>query len=1080
MAARIPTQNNLGEVIKSLNENLSAFSSLMQIVSGILDDKSVFLQKDYNKRVKTIEKRISSIFGPDGLMDTIVSQIEQTISRSTKGKLETLEKESIKPVIDAIKAISNILDNRYLTGFTVGRTMMIRRNLRGVERTFDQLFKFINRLGKKNLNTKAVKQLNLLAHIVGKITKMVTALILLGPVFLAFIIMSPVLVIGFWVLIRVLNLMSRIADGVRFGRRGILGLMRVRAMILVIGIIAVSLVIIGAMALLVVKLAVPILAMFGIIILIMLGLRLMVWITSKIMSVEAVEGLAVVALLIGVIMAISIMLLVVASISLLIAKSWKSILLMFGIITAVAAAAVGMGLGMTLLLPMVPGMLAGIAALTVIIGAIMFISMMLLLLQQLKLDKEKILVNVHIVLDTAKAIIGMLFEDEEEPGKQKDNMFTRIIKSIFRGASMIIEMILAAALLTMTVVSVTMILFIALELRLLQVINLKPEEIKRNVSLVLGTAKSIISTLFDPINPEENDKPKTGFQIFIKWAFSRIATILDAIFSVAVLAMTFVSVGMILLIAMMLRGLQNIDLDHNKVRERVGLVLDTARNIISSIFDYRDEKEDNEPKTWFGSFISWAFERFSAIIDAILSVAFLSLTVIAIGIVMLIAKQLKAISQFDIDPNEARDKAAGIINAAMTVMNSIFDFKKDLKTAQPSTWVGELIQWAFPDFYNFVKMITSVLFLAVSLAGIGCIKRVGEALNEIVKFDVNPELAKQKAQQVVAVAKDIVNQINIEGTIFDNIGKKWKLGKVAKMFGDIKLIAETMTYLKDFDLSVITSSGDIANKIVIEAVKLVRGPKGASDTFWRDLNEAYKDISKAMGRVSEVFGLFAGIGSSEEDMKKALTTAIYTGECMKRIANADFDNTAVMNKARVIGFASMSLKSWFNMSSAEVALNKQLVEQNIKFFEKINSVDIEKLKTTEKMFKNMAKFSETISGNFEGLADTLNNKIAPIIEELSKKIDDVKALQAEAIDDNNANSGNEKAVSENTATKRVAKAPVGGLIQYGKDQEGDSFTISKESRKAYMRATKNGKDIGAILNVLTGNGGTGGVLTRTR
>ena len=1077
--AAIPTQNNLGEVIKSLNENLAAFNSLMQIVSGILDDKSVFMQKDYNSRVRKIKKRISDIFGSGGLMDTIISEIDQTIRHSMKGKVEALQKDSVKPVIDALKVITTILDSEALTRFTVGRTMLIRRNLRGMEKVFDQLFSFVNKLGKKKLDTRSVKQLNLLAHLVGKITKMVAALILLAPVLLAFIILSPALILGFWVLIKVLNLMNRIAGGVRFGDRGMLGLMRVRNMIIVIGLIAVTLVIIGAMALLVVKLAVPILAMFGIIILIMLGLRLMVWITSKIMSVEAVEGLMVVTILIGLVMVMAVMLLVMATISLLVAKTWRSILLLFGIIVAVSLAAVGMGMGMALLLPMVPGMLLGIAALTMIIGAIMVISLMLLLLQQLKLNKEKILDNVHIVLDTAKAIIGMLFEDEENPQAQKENIFTRIIKSIFKGAAMVIEMILAAAVLTMTVVSVTMILFIALQLRLLQVINLKPEEIKRNVGLVLGTAKSITSALFEPVDVRENGRPKTGFQIFIEWAFKRISTILDAIFSVAVLALTFISVGMIILIALMLRGLQNIELDADKVRSRVGLVLGTAKAIITSIFSPKDENEDNEPKSWFRGFIVRIFEGLASIIEAILAVAFLSLTMISVGIIILIARQLKTISEFDIDADAAREKAQNIMDAAMAVMNAIFGFKKGLNTPKPTTWLGQLIDWAFPEFYKFLQVIQSVLFLGLALVGIGCVKKVGEALQQIVTFDVNPELAKQKAMEIITVAQDIANQINIQGTIFDNIGKKWKLGKVAKMFGDVKLIAETMMYLKDFKIEDVTSSGAMANRIVDEACKIIVGPnKDRTPEFWRAMDTMYDLISDAMEKAGETFNIIGNIGGSEDDMKKALTSVIYASECMNQIAKAEFDEKTALNKIRVMGFAFATLRPWFSMTSTEVDINKRLIDQNIQFLEKVNSVDIEKLRTTEKMFKNMAKFSETINGNFQGLADALNDRIAPVIEELSKKIDDVKALQAEAIDDNNSNSGNEKG-TEGTAKQMVANSKPGALIQTVNDKFGKE-TVDTANLKAYYRATKNGKDIGAILNVLTGNGGTGGVLTRTR
>ena len=74
----------------------------------------------------------------------------------------------------------------------------------------------------------------------------------------------------------------------------------------------------------------------------------------------------------------------------------------------------------------------------------------------------------------------------------------------------------------------------------------------------------------------------------------------------------------------------------------------------------------------------------------------------------------------------------------------------------------------------------------------------------------------------------------------------------------------------------------------------------------------------------------------------------------------------------------------------EVERHKNFIENNIKFLDKINTADLEKLQTSERLFARMAEFSETINGNFEGLADALNEKIAPLLEKISGSAEKLK------------------------------------------------------------------------------------------
>jgi hypothetical protein len=68
---------------------------------------------------------------------------------------------------------------------------------------------------------------------------------------------------------------------------------------------------------------------------------------------------------------------------------------------------------------------------------------------------------------------------------------------------------------------------------------------------------------------------------------------------------------------------------------------------------------------------------------------------------------------------------------------------------------------------------------------------------------------------------------------------------------------------------------------------------------------------------------------------------------------------------------------------------KSISESSIKFLNKINNVELEKLTTAANLFEHIATLSESISGNFDGLAESLNDKIAPLMEELKTLMEEL-------------------------------------------------------------------------------------------
>jgi hypothetical protein len=67
--------------------------------------------------------------------------------------------------------------------------------------------------------------------------------------------------------------------------------------------------------------------------------------------------------------------------------------------------------------------------------------------------------------------------------------------------------------------------------------------------------------------------------------------------------------------------------------------------------------------------------------------------------------------------------------------------------------------------------------------------------------------------------------------------------------------------------------------------------------------------------------------------------------------------------------------------------NDKFINSNIKFIDKINSIDVNKIRTVSQMFKEMTNFSKSINGNFDKLAEFFNDKLLKALEDLKEVLD---------------------------------------------------------------------------------------------
>jgi hypothetical protein len=110
------------------------------------------------------------------------------------------------------------------------------------------------------------------------------------------------------------------------------------------------------------------------------------------------------------------------------------------------------------------------------------------------------------------------------------------------------------------------------------------------------------------------------------------------------------------------------------------------------------------------------------------------------------------------------------------------------------------------------------------------------------------------------------------------------------------------------------------------------------------------------------------------------------------------------------------------VDGSQVSGQKKMLDNYGKFIDKVNTIDVEKVKTTADVFGQMAKFSESINGDFEELASTLNEKLMPVLEELKGVMSEIPEKLDKGFADTSASIGaNQSSVQPNEVKAQVSR-----------------------------------------------------------
>lgn len=494
---------------------------------------------------------------------------------------------------------------------------------------------------------------------------------------------------------------------------------------------------------------------------------------------------------------------------------------------------------------------------------------------------------------------------------------------------------------------------VALVLKGIEMLKLDGEKIKENIEIVLSTSTMIIDTIFNRnYNTKENGSKQSWLSSIISFVGGSLGTILKSITSFAFLTVTIGSICMIMLIAMQLRLIQMLNLDSDKIKQNVDLVINTALNIISSIFDKKDNKPEQSNKTWIPDVIKNFGSGLSNIINGIMSVGFLATALVSIQLVLIVAAQLRLLQTLDLNDAKIRQNVDITIDTVLYVISTLFDRNDVNSNSTNKSWIGDLLNFVGGPIVKIAQAIMAISFLATSIASIALIKVLAGQLKTI--SDINlPDNISDKVQSITIAANQVTEALyNRKDTATGETNEKKKgfLKSILSGLGSAVDMIASLPWLSTAMVSV-----GMVSKLAEQLTTINNIP----------------DVSNITSKTEAVC-------NAADNLIKHLTTRPETG--------GDIENNSRID---IIDRINMSIQSVGDIKPKQLKTINSVFDDYSKFIDKVNTVDVTKLETSANMFAQMARFSNSIQGDFKQLAETLNEHLMPVLQELKEIMSEI-------------------------------------------------------------------------------------------
>ena len=444
-----------------------------------------------------------------------------------------------------------------------------------------------------------------------------------------------------------------------------------------------------------------------------------------------------------------------------------------------------------------------------------------------------------------------------------------------------------------------------------------------------------------------------------------IMTISSPLILAAVSGMVFVGLTLLAIIgiSLLLKEIPKYGFDEKQqdaIKGAINSIISTVRTVIDTMFGAFDTPLGQKGEDGLVLSVSSLIlgDMFTNLIKLVMMSSILVFTTLATGLVYLTAKTLTLLITDDtirkVTENKTNitDNVKTIMNTSKNVINSIFEaFDSPISDQHDGLLVG-LSSWLLGDtFTNMIKLVLACGALTFTVIAVGLVKLTAISLNTISNIEIDAGKIGRNTSVIMSAAKSLIAAVNAPVDPIYSGEKSWGREVVEWIMpsGLMNMIDAVMAI------------GSLAPTLI--AVGAVRF-----------MAEAINSINKV---------------TIDTNVEKKAQDIVIMGSKLVKLINEQ-DSFGIMDNAKAIKRISI-LKDLGDVlanfsKDIKVQDHERLMNSTIKFLDKVNTAKLENLKTAHNLFKEMKEFSQSISGNFEGLADALNEKIAPLLEELKELI----------------------------------------------------------------------------------------------
>jgi hypothetical protein len=250
----------------------------------------------------------------------------------------------------------------------------------------------------------------------------------------------------------------------------------------------------------------------------------------------------------------------------------------------------------------------------------------------------------------------------------------------------------------------------------------------------------------------------------------------------------------------------------------------------------------------------------------------------------------------------------------------------------------------------------------------------------------------RQGKKVLSKVDKVVERLNNIGDTLMSIGE-------LKISGDFKAtISQNITELFEFiatidgQINAFNATTDVVQEDVVGEIR-------KNKRAWRQSNKALNKVEKTILTLSDIGDALEFIKTfelSEDDETKINTNITHILGSISKIGKTITENETVNIKTNdieklqpLIDYIGKLNDGISKFANADPASTEKNIDNYVRFVDKVNTVEVDKLKTASQMFEQMSKFSSSIKGDFNQLAESLGEKLLPVLTELKEVMSSV-------------------------------------------------------------------------------------------